>query len=144
MPSDRTTGRTPAAHQQDDDDGADQQREGEEDVGDTHDHRVDEPAEVPGQGTQDDADRAGDEDGRHTDDHRDPAAVDETRQLVPAERVGAEEVVPSRCLKRVGEILLERIERRQKRCEDRDDHQDDQDDEADDRELVGEEAGTDV
>ena len=60
-----------------------------------HHERVAPPAAVAGEQADDDAERAGDEHDDEADDERGASAVEQARQHVLAEAVGAERVVPA-------------------------------------------------
>ena len=67
-------------------------REAELHVGDAHDDRVDEPAEIAADEAERDADRRGKQDARATDNERGAQAEDDGREHVAAQRIGAEQV----------------------------------------------------
>ena len=65
-------------------------REGEEDVGDPHQHRIDPAAEIAGDGADQEADGRCDQRHQHHDEERDARAVDDAGEDVPRLVVGAE------------------------------------------------------
>ena len=69
-------------------------REGELHVGDAHDHRVDRAADIAAEQAERDAEHHGDDDRGEADDQRQPRAVHDRGQDVPALVVGAEREGP--------------------------------------------------
>ena len=67
-------------------------REGEHDVDEAHQHRVDPAPVVPGNGADQNADEGRHDGDADADHERDAGAVDEPAQLVPAQLVGAQPV----------------------------------------------------
>ena len=98
----------------------DQPREGEEDVGDAHQHAVDPAAEIAGGGADDEAeDRRGQRDQRD-DVERRARAVDDAAPDVAAELVGAEQVPAGAgrqqpVLQRLGVRIVRGEQRRERR-----------------------------
>ena len=80
------------AERRDEGERQDEPREGEEDVGDAHQHRVDQPAGIAGDRADGEADRRGDDRDEDDDEQRDARAVDDAREDVAALVVGAEPV----------------------------------------------------
>ncbi len=92
-------------------------REGELDIGDTHDQAVDAAAEIARDQAEQNAERAGEHHAEHADRDRDAQAVENGRQHVAALLVGAEQVrtltigAPERRDARIHQLQLRRIER---------------------------------
>ena len=119
-----------------------QRRKGQDDVHDAHDQRIDQAPAVTRQQAEDDA---GDERRGHhdeTDGQREARTIDQARQDIAADGVGAEQELGvaarlpgRRRQEEITELVVRRMRREQRR-EDR--HQDQQrkDDEADHRALV--------
>ena len=93
----------------------DQPREGEEDVRHPHQHPVPHPARVAGDAPDREAHRR--HHRHHGDDHpqRDPPAVEDARENVPPQLVGAEQVRRRGPRQPVGQLLVPRIVRGQHR-----------------------------
>jgi hypothetical protein len=108
--------RTEHEHQRDD---QHVEREGHDDVDQSHDNGVNPATEVARNRTEHDADQ---ERQQHRDE-RDPQvvaqAVKQPGEGVPAQLVGAEQVMRARPLQGVGQVLRDRVVRRQQRREDR-------------------------
>ena len=114
---------SPAEHRDD----ADREQEpgnGEHDVGEAHDHAVDEPADVARDRAEDHSDGEADRDRDDADQQRVAGPVDDARELVSPERVDAEPMVERRAGQQLHaeprEILEARILRREQRREDGD------------------------
>ena len=108
-------------------DGEEQRRKGHHQVGEAHQRAADEAAEEPGGDPDHRPDHHRDAVGDDADDQRGPRAVEEPRQEVATEQVGAEQVGrvrrQRRAFKREAvEELLVRREGREPRREDRGDH----------------------
>src|SRR5215207_9823379 len=81
-----------------------QDREGEHDVGQPREHRVDPSAEVPGEQPDRDADEHREAGRDERDLERDARAVDRAREDVPAETVDAERVLTGRAGRRPEDV----------------------------------------
>ena len=126
----------------DDDDGEQQARQRQHDVHCAHDRDLDDAAEEPGDEPQQDARAERQRDHEATDQERQPGAVNEAREYIAADVVGAEDEPPGPALlpnrrhqKRVA-ILLVGIVRRHDIGEDREQRDDGDDHHAHDRALV--------
>ncbi len=120
-----------------------QQREREHDVGEAHQHRVDDPAHVAGDRPDRDADQRGEAGGDDSDQQRDARAEDQARQDVPAVGVGAEQEPAvagsdrgALCGEPVG-VGVQRVVRCEQRGEDRHDGEQQHDHHRDERDRVG-------
>ena len=79
--------------------------EGQEDVGESLDDQVRHPAAEPRNRPERNADREPEADGQETDQEREPPPVEESRQQVASEVVGAERVQPGDRPERLAEVL---------------------------------------
>ncbi len=112
-------------------------RKREEDVGDAHQRRVDEPAGITGDRADGESDRRGEQRDEHDDDERDPRAEDHARGDVAALVVGAEPVCGRRRKEpRRAQVADVRRIRREAVGEDRDEHERHDDQQAGDREPI--------
>ena len=81
--------------------------EGEEDVGDAHDHRVDGPPVVARQRTERQPEGERDADGDHADQQRDARGHERAREHVATDVVGAEGM--SQRGRRLGDAVVDRV-----------------------------------
>ena len=115
----------PGAEHGDQQDREEHRRERHPDVDDARDDLVEPAAIVAGEQAEDRADEAGGGRGDEGDGQRDAAAVDEAREHVAAEAVGAEQVAglragePGRRQRAEHQVLRQRIVRRDQRREER-------------------------
>ncbi len=80
-------------------------REGEEDVGDAHQHRIDPAAEIAGDRADGEPDGHHDDRHQHHDGERGARAVERAREDVAPQLVGAEPVRAEGGARRSGEVL---------------------------------------
>ena len=115
------------------DDGEQVDGKGEDQIHDPHDGRVGAAAVVSGDHSQRHPHEQGQQHRRHADDQRDPRAVDDAGEHVTAELVGAQRIVPARCLGGDRLVVDGGMVRGQHVGEDRDDQQHGDDRHADER-----------
>ena len=81
-------------------------RKGQGHVGDSHDHRVGQPALIPGQHAKGRAQQEAEQRGHHADEQGNPRPKEQAGQHVPAALVGAQQVLGRRSRQPVHQIHL--------------------------------------
>src|SRR5499427_3806915 len=136
MPTAMVVLSTPGPRAETNRDGEEQVGEGEEDLHPAHDHHVEPSSREAGEAAQGEAQAEGDGHGEQTNEEGDPAAVDDAREDVPPELVGAEEELLARPRALLDEALPGRVGGREPGGSHRSHGEESDHDEADEGETV--------